>query len=313
MRIIVIAILVFSSISFYQAGFRSSKIKASAHSPAASATPPPCPSITSVTPSSATVKEKGKAVFVANTVNGPDLTWMWSVSSGEIISGQGTTSIAVKPAKNSAGGSITATVTIGGAAPSCGSDTASATVDIVQSPKPFLEVAAKSFMNSLNQVLTNSNNPGSRFIIVVYSKSDDDQSKANELLEKSVDKILSAGLNLSRFVILNGGGAENSKVEFYEELPGTNIEEDFPTMIQPPSIEGLVTGPGGTVVANGVVTVTKKNKHVATVKTMVNGKYKHVVPSQGEYKIKACSGKCSPIVTKKVDGNKVFTADLQIP
>jgi len=74
--------------------------------------------------------------FTANVSGGTgSYTYNWSVSQGTITSGQGTPSITVATNKDMAGGSVTATVNLGGTSPGCGCpDNASATGDVAPLP-----------------------------------------------------------------------------------------------------------------------------------------------------------------------------------
>lgn len=82
-----------------------------------------CPSIT-VT---GVADEERNALFSANVTSlNENLTYVWSVSTGMIAKGQGTLQISVAAA---AGGSVTATVEVGGVPASCPA-TASGSVDL---------------------------------------------------------------------------------------------------------------------------------------------------------------------------------------
>lgn len=94
-----------------------------------------CPTI-SVSGSPSVVQPGGIATFTAS-VSG-DVTYNWSVSRGEIISGQGTPSIRVQ-APSTSGGNITATVTIGGLDPDCNcATTDSETIGVADKPTASL-------------------------------------------------------------------------------------------------------------------------------------------------------------------------------
>ena len=91
----------------------------------------PCPSLSVACPS--VVDSKQPLVFLATVAGGnPDVkpTYSWSVTSGKIISGQGTSKLTVD-VSNLGSRSITATVTLGGDFnPSCPGFTASCTSGI---------------------------------------------------------------------------------------------------------------------------------------------------------------------------------------
>ncbi|MGB7070274.1 MAG: hypothetical protein WBD22_12335 [Pyrinomonadaceae bacterium] len=83
-----------------------------------------CPTITVSGPAGITAPG-GTMTFTANVSGGSQdsVTYNWSVSAGEITSGQGTTSITVAVPSEMSGGDITATIDVGGTDPSCGCDT----------------------------------------------------------------------------------------------------------------------------------------------------------------------------------------------
>ena len=84
------------------------------------------------------IEEKQAITFTASVAGGPEgasWTYNWSVSAGTISSGQGTSSITVDT--TSLGGqSVTATVSIGGADPSCTGTTASCTTSVKPGAQP---------------------------------------------------------------------------------------------------------------------------------------------------------------------------------
>jgi hypothetical protein len=91
--------------------------------------PPPCPTLSVSCPNGTGVKQP--ITFVASVTGGdPQMkpTYTWTVSVGKIISGQGTSKITV----DTSGLSTTATVSLGGADPSCTGTTASCTIGIAE-------------------------------------------------------------------------------------------------------------------------------------------------------------------------------------
>lgn len=81
--------------------------------------PPPCPVVSVSCPSS--VESKGSITFEATVAGGdPEMipTYEWSLSAGKIISGQSTRKVTVDVSGLS-DGSVTATVSVGGAHPFC--------------------------------------------------------------------------------------------------------------------------------------------------------------------------------------------------
>ena len=101
--------------------------------------PPPCPTVSVSCPSQA---DPGTPVtFTASVANdsGLSLTYNWSVSAGTISSGQGTSSITVDTT-GLGGQTVTATVSLGGADPSCTGTTGSCSTTITAPQASAVEV-----------------------------------------------------------------------------------------------------------------------------------------------------------------------------
>lgn len=94
-----------------------------------------CPSISVSGPAGVT-RPGGTMTFTANVSGGSQqsVTYNWSVSAGEITSGQGTPSITVAVPTDMGGGNITATVNIGGTDPACTCTTEASETAPVEAP-----------------------------------------------------------------------------------------------------------------------------------------------------------------------------------
>ena len=93
-----------------------------------------CPTISVTGPSSVT-KAGDTMTFTANVSGGSqsDVTYNWTVSQGDIISGQGTPVITVQTGSGMAGENVTATVTVGGVCDTCRNNTAQEVAGIAPS------------------------------------------------------------------------------------------------------------------------------------------------------------------------------------
>jgi hypothetical protein len=137
--------------------------------------PPPCPTVSVSCPSE--VDPNQPITFTASVSGGPQgATWTynWSVSAGTISSGQGTSTITVDTT-GIAGQSVTATVSIGGADPSCTGTTNSCTTTVKVAPPParkFDEYGNIRFNDEKarldNYAIQLQNQPGSAATIIVY-------------------------------------------------------------------------------------------------------------------------------------------------
>jgi len=178
------------------------------------APPPPCPTVNVSCPDSA---QPGPVTFTANVNGGPgNQTYNWSVSSGTISSGQGTSSITVAGA---AGQSITATVELGGLDPNCGR-TASCTTSLPNPPpycRKFDEYADLRFNDEKarldNLAIQLQNEPGSQGYYVIFGSC---ETEADQRSTRAVDYLVNnRGIDRSRITVVNGGCRETLTVELW--------------------------------------------------------------------------------------------------
>ena len=94
-----------------------------------------CPEAITITASQTKITQGQTVNFTVEATKlpaGQQLTYNWMVSSGEISSGQGTSSITVSPSGGI--GSCTVTVELGGLAAGC-SNIMSETIDVIKAPE----------------------------------------------------------------------------------------------------------------------------------------------------------------------------------
>lgn len=94
-----------------------------------------CPAAITITASQTKITQGQTVTFTVEATKlpaGQQLTYNWMVSSGEITSGQGTSSIIVSPSGGI--GSCTVTVELGGLSAEC-SNTQSQTIEVVKAPE----------------------------------------------------------------------------------------------------------------------------------------------------------------------------------
>jgi hypothetical protein len=183
------------------------------------APPPPCPTSSVSCPSDI---DPGQPItFTASVSGGPanaTFTYNWSVSAGTISSGQGTSSITVDTAGLS-GTSVTATVNIGGADPSC-SATASCTT-AVKTPKPvatrFDEYGNIKFNDEKarldNYAIQLQNTPGSAATIIVYGSC---AGEAQARGDRAKDYLVNTrGIEAGRITVVDGGCRSDLTVQLW--------------------------------------------------------------------------------------------------
>jgi hypothetical protein len=181
--------------------------------------PPPCPTVSVSCPSQA---DPGTPVtFTASVSNdsGLSLTYNWSVSAGTISSGQGTSTITVDTA-NLGGQTVTATVSLGGADPSCTGTTASCSVTITAPAPPavkFDEYGNIKFNDEKarldNYAIQLQNQPGSTGTIIVYgSCAGEGQTRGDRAKDYLVN---TRGIDAGRITVIDGGCRSDLTVQLW--------------------------------------------------------------------------------------------------
>jgi len=182
--------------------------------------PPPCPTVSVSCPSE--VDPNQPITFTASVSGGDSAatyTYNWSVSAGTISSGQGTSTITVDTA-NLAGQSVTATVSIGGADPSCTGTTASCTTG-VKPPKPiaqkFDEYGNIRFNDEKarldNYAIQLQNAPGAGGTIIVYGTC---AGEGQQRGDRAKDYLVNTrGIEAGRITVVDGGCASELKVQLW--------------------------------------------------------------------------------------------------
>jgi hypothetical protein len=178
--------------------------------PGCVAPPPPCPVVSVSCPTD--VEANQPVTFTASVSGGPSgasWTYNWSVSAGTISSGQGTSTITVDT--NGLGGqSVTATVSIGGADPSCTGTTASCTTSVKPPPTParkFDEYGNIRFNDEKarldNYAIQLQNEPGSAATIIVYGSC---VGEAQQRGDRAKDYLVNTrGIEAGRITVVDGG------------------------------------------------------------------------------------------------------------
>ena len=179
--------------------------------------PPPCPVVSvSCTDS---VDVGSPITYTANVTNTPaSASYNWSVSAGTITSGQGTPTITVDTA-GLGGQSVTATVNVGGADPSC-STTASCTTN-VRPPKPvavkFDEYGNIKFNDEKarldNFAIQLQNQPGSTGTIIAYGSC---EGEAQARADRAKDYLVNTrGIEAGRITTIDGGCRADLAVQLW--------------------------------------------------------------------------------------------------
>lgn len=182
--------------------------------------PPPCPSVSVSCP---TDVDPGQPITFTASVSQGDpnatYTYNWSVSAGTISSGQGTSTITVDT-NGLAGQSVTASVTIGGADPSCTGTTNSCTTG-VKPPKPvaqkFDEYGNIRFNDEKarldNYAIQLQNQPGSTGTIVVFGTC---AGEGQQRGDRAKDYLVNTrGIEAGRITVVDGGCSSELKVQLW--------------------------------------------------------------------------------------------------
>lgn len=185
-----------------------------------------CPSLSVSGPAGITAPGE-TMTFTASAVGGTQasLTYNWSVSAGNIESGQGTPSIVVRTDNSLAGSSVTATVEIGGLDPSCSCPTtASETAGVAPNPEPVLvdefgKMPNDDIRGRLDLFFAElSNNPNNQGYIINYGTPR--EIAARERLV--TNHINFRGFDRSRITLVNGGASSTGEAQtkLYRIPPG---------------------------------------------------------------------------------------------
>jgi hypothetical protein len=182
--------------------------------------PPPCPVVSVSCPTD--VEPNAPITFTASVSGGAaGATWTynWSVSAGTISSGQGTSTITVDTA-GLGGQSVTATVSIGGADPSCTGTTASCTASVKVAPPPatkFDEYGNIRFNDEKarldNYAIQLQNSPGATGTIIVYGSC---AGEAQQRGDRAKDYLVNTrGIEAGRITVVDGGCRADLTVQLW--------------------------------------------------------------------------------------------------
>lgn len=196
--------------------------------------PPPCPTISVDCPTGVT--QQGTPVtFTANVAGGTGTpTFNWTVSSGTITSGQGTTSITVDTA--GVEGTVTATVNVGGLDASCTSSAScSASIGKPTGPEKLDQFDFISFDDAKarldNFAIQLQNNPGSSGTIIVYAGPRDRRGEATRVGTRLQNYLVqNRGIEAGRINVVDGGLREKKAVELYVVPSGATAPAASPTV-----------------------------------------------------------------------------------
>ncbi len=188
-----------------------------------------CPTLSVSGPAGIT-SPGGTMTFTANVSGGSQesVTYDWTVSAGEITSGQGTPSITVAVPTEMAGGNITATVKLGGIDPNCGctteaSETApvapKATAELVDEFGPLSNDDVRARVD--NFFIQLQNNPNAQGYVINYGT--DRQIAARERL--ITNHINMRGYDRSRITFVRGGEGTGQNTKMFLVPPGADVPQ----------------------------------------------------------------------------------------
>ena len=183
--------------------------------------PPPCPTVSVSCPSD--VEINAPITFTASVTGGETgATWTynWSVSAGTISSGQGTSTITVDTTGVAGGTSVTATVTLGGADPSCTGTTASCTSQIKTPPakaERFDEYGNIRFNDEKarldNYAIRLQQAPTDTATIIVYGSC---AGEAQQRGDRAKDYLVNTrGIEAGRITVVDGGCRADLTVQLW--------------------------------------------------------------------------------------------------
>jgi hypothetical protein len=192
---------------------------------------PPCPTIEISCPTDQVVAGSPATASVNVTGGGNfNVTYNWTVSAGTISGGQGTPSITIDTT-GLAGQNVTATVELGGLAPSC-DRTKSCSFSVAGptiGPRKFDEYADLRFNDEKarldNFAIQLQQEPGTQGYYVIFGSCD---GEADQRSGRAVDYLVNnRGIDRSRITVVNGGCREQLTVELW--LRPTGATEPTPS------------------------------------------------------------------------------------
>jgi hypothetical protein len=181
----------------------------------------PCPTINISCPTD-TIQQGSPATVSVNMSGGDpnaSVTYNWSVSAGTISAGQGTPSITIDTT-GTAGQTITATVELGGLAPTC-ERTRSCSFTIGTPPVPdcrkFDEYADLRFNDEKarldNAAIQLQQEPGSTLYYVIFGGCEGEGGRRSE---RAKDYLVNTrGIDAARVIVVDGGCRESLTVELW--------------------------------------------------------------------------------------------------
>ena len=189
--------------------------------------PPPCPTVSVSCP--ADVQQGTPITFNASVTGGPSglmPTYNWSVSSGTITSGQGTSSITVDTA-GIGGQTVTATVELGGVAPECSrtaSCSTSVAVPVEVLPTRFDEYGDIRFNDEKarldNYAIQLQQDTGAQGYIIAYGTCEGEgQARADRAKNYLVN---TRGIEAGRITAVDGGCRPDLTVQLWIVPTGAN-------------------------------------------------------------------------------------------
>ena len=210
---------------------------------------PPCPTITVDCPTG--LVNVGQPVTFTASVTGGDpsaqLTYNWTVTAGNITSGQGTPSITVDTTGLAGGTTITGTVTVGGIDPNCPTTSASCTVTIreeirptrVDEYGPIRRNDEKARLDNFAIALQNA--PGAQGYIIAYGGRRGREGEAQARANFARDYLVTTrGIDASRIVTVDGGFREEASTELWLVPQGATPPTASPTL-QPGDVQTIRT------------------------------------------------------------------------
>lgn len=181
----------------------------------------------------------GDKLTITANVSGGDQnvtpTYNWTISASTIESGQGTSTIEVSTSELSDGGTITATVDVGGFDRSC-STSSSCTTTVMKKAEARKIDEYNTPLKDENARLDNfvielQNDPTAQGYVVAYGgrkgRASDGQKAANKSKKYMVTK---RGLDTARVMIINGGLREMPMTELWIVPSGAEPPTPTPTV-----------------------------------------------------------------------------------
>jgi hypothetical protein len=180
----------------------------------------PCPTVSVTGPPGISAPNQPITFTVSIGEEAKDfkIAYNWTINAGEIVEGQGTTSVSVL--RTVQGQNLTATVTVSGLPDGCNNTASETTSSCELPPQPiqideFSESANHIDKNRINEIVRALQNDPTAQLYIIFKHKEKILLKTTSQKEREIsNSLVKAGLAADRITAITGFG-QNDSVEFF--------------------------------------------------------------------------------------------------